>query len=153
DSETLAPATALRAEQLSFTVKGTTTLQPVGLAVRPGELVAIAGGSGAGKTTLLELLAGIRRPSPGPVTGGGDGPAGHHLAGSGRPGCVPQDAIIHAALPLRRTLVHAARLRIERHAGVDPEQVVDEVLDRMGLTERAAVRVSSLSGGQRKRAS
>ena len=38
-------------------------LQQLSLTVKPGELVAIAGGSGAGKTTLLETLAGLQPPS------------------------------------------------------------------------------------------
>ena len=42
-------------------------LQEMSLSVKPGELVAIAGGSGAGKTTLLETLAGLQPPSAGQV--------------------------------------------------------------------------------------
>ena len=42
-------------------------LQKLSLSVKPGELVAIAGGSGAGKTTLLEILAGLQPPSAGQV--------------------------------------------------------------------------------------
>jgi ABC-type multidrug transport system ATPase subunit len=112
------------------------TLGPVTAEVGGGRLVAIIGASGAGKTTLLELLAGVRAPTSGQVT--------HPF----EVGLVPQDDIVHAHLPLRRTLSYAARLRGES----DPA-VVDEVLDTLGLTGRCDAVVATLSGGERKRAS
>ena len=69
-------------------------------------------------------------------------------------GYVPQDDIIHADLPLVRTLRYAARLRLP--AGVSAAEIDEAVRDALvavGLTEQADVRVGSLSGGQRKRAS
>src|SRR3954447_8839063 len=86
-------------------------LQELSLSVKPGELVAIAGGSGAGKTTLLEILAGLQPPSAGDVWHDGNvcGPRGR---GDSRIGYVPQDDIIHLEMPLRRTLRYAARLRL-----------------------------------------
>ena len=124
-------------------------LDGIDLAVRRGELVAIAGGSGAGKSTLLETMAGLQRPTSGsvrwrPVSG----------TSPGRIGFVPQDDIIHRALPLRRTLWFAARLRLPSgtpRAAV--ERVVDETLHAVDLADRAGTRVADLSGGQRKRAS
>jgi ABC-type multidrug transport system ATPase subunit len=115
---------------------GDFTLEPVTAEIGAGRLVAIIGASGAGKTTLLELLAGVRVPTAGQVT---------HPP---EIGFVPQDDIVHAHLPLRRTLFYAARLRGEH----DPA-VVDEVLDTLGLRQRETSTVATLSGGERKRAS
>ena len=129
------------------------TLAPATLELPAGELVAIAGGSGAGKTTMLEVMAGLRVPSTGVASIGPGGVPAHELAGSGRIGVVPQDDIVHRELPLRRTLLHAARLRIDPDEPGDVERKVDEVLDRLDLSSRSGVRVGSLSGGQRKRAS
>ncbi|MEV4656004.1 ATP-binding cassette domain-containing protein [Micromonospora sp. NPDC049301] len=123
---------------------GRAILDDISLAVRPGEVVAIIGASGAGKTTLLETLARIRPPATGTVSYDGEGPIGY----------VPQDDIIHRELPLQRTLRYAARLRLPPDAG--PAEVtgrVAEVLAALRLTERAAVAVGRLSGGERKRAS
>ncbi|MGI5522335.1 ATP-binding cassette domain-containing protein [Micromonospora sp. CA-259024] len=123
---------------------GRRILDDVSLAVEPGEMVAIIGASGAGKTTLLETLAGIRRPLSGTVSYDGQGAIGY----------VPQDDIIHRELPLDRTLRYAARLRLPPGTGpVEAADRVTEVLAELRLTERAAVPVGRLSGGERKRAS
>jgi ABC-type multidrug transport system ATPase subunit len=131
--------------------RGRQLLHEVSFSVAPGELVALVGGSGAGKTTLLETMAGLRPPSSGAVLH--DGAAMGHGAAA-RIGFVPQDDIIHRDLPLRRTLRYAAGLRLP--AGTDAAgiaQTLDETLHDLDLADRSDVRVGSLSGGQRKRAS
>jgi ABC-type multidrug transport system ATPase subunit len=123
---------------------GRRTLHDVSLTIERGELVAIVGGSGTGKTTLLDTLAGIRPPAAGAVR-------------YSRPlnfGYVPQDDIIHRDLPLASTLRYAARLRLPKGtSSAEIDAVVRDVLAALDLTDRAGLRVGSLSGGQRKRAS
>ena len=94
-----------------------TLLDAVSFTIPAGELVAIVGPSGAGKTTLLETIAGIA-----PMTAGAvrfDGVDVHATAGAFRSvlGYVPQDDIIHADLPLARTL---------RYTGTTAAAVRDE---------------------------
>lgn len=143
---------AIALDAVTVRIGGTTTLGPVSLTLPAGRLTAIAGGSGAGKTTLLDVMAGVRRPSGGSTHVGADRTAAHALAGTGRVGVVPQDDIIHRELPLRRTLLHAARLRLARPRP-ELEARVDDILARLDLARRGGVRVGALSGGQRKRAS
>lgn len=128
-------------------------LQKLSLTVKPGELVAIAGGSGAGKTTLLETLAGLQPPSAGQVWHDGI-IRGARASADARIGYVPQDDIIHLEMPLRRTLRYAARLRMPAGTStVEAARVVEETMRDLDLADRADVPVRSLSGGQRKRAS
>ena len=128
---------AIEVRELAQQAKsGAVTLHDVSLTIRPGELVAIIGGSGAGKTTLLDTMCGLRPPAAGSVS-----------LISGNIGYVPQDDVIHLALPLARTLRYAAALRAV------PGASVDNVLRTLELTGRSLVPVGQLSGGERKRAS
>jgi ABC-type multidrug transport system ATPase subunit len=131
-----------------------TLLDDVSLSIPARELVAIVGPSGAGKTTLLEAIAGIAAATAGSVRF--DGVDVHANAGAFRSvlGYVPQDDIIHADLPLERTLRYAARLRLPSATRpTDIDAAVADALAAVGLTAQAGVRVGALSGGQRKRAS
>jgi ABC-type multidrug transport system ATPase subunit len=129
-------------------------LDDVSFTLEVGELVAIVGPSGAGKTTLLQAMAGLTRPTAGSVRFDGvDLHANLRLFRSVL-GYVPQDDIIHAELPLEHTLRYAARLRLPSSAtDAEVDGAVREAIDAVGLNAHASVRVGSLSGGQRKRAS
>jgi ABC-type multidrug transport system ATPase subunit len=131
-----------------------TLLDGVSFTLTPGELVAIVGPSGAGKTTLLETIAGVAPASSGSVAFDGVDVHANAKTFRGVLGYVPQDDIIHADLPLERTLRYAARLRLPSSTGAaEVNDAVSGALDAVGLTAQADVRVGSLSGGQRKRAS
>ncbi|MFD8420340.1 ATP-binding cassette domain-containing protein [Streptomyces sp. NPDC059466] len=142
--------TRIQARSVSQRVRGAgRVLDDVSLDIAPGRLTVIAGSSGAGKTVLLQTLAGLRVPTEGTVLhdGARPGPPGPEF------GFVPQEDIIHRELPLHRTLVYAAGLRMP--AGTPAESVtvrVDQVLEALGLSARASTPVHALSGGERKRA-
>lgn len=148
-STTLAPR--LQAHGISRRVGSRQLLAEVSLQFSPGEMVAIIGGSGAGKTTLLRALAGVVQPSTGTVYAHGSDIS---RSGSSSIGYVPQDDIIHLDLPLNRTLMYAARLRMDKTATTsDIWSAVERVLADLDLSKHGATPVRSLSGGQRKRAS
>jgi ABC-type multidrug transport system ATPase subunit len=149
-----AHAVSIAVEHLSKSTKdGHVILDNISLAVAPGELVAIVGGSGAGKTTLLEAMAGVRPATTGHVRF--DGSDLYENLGLFRTvlGYVPQDDIIHADLPLERTLRYAAGLRLPGASPAEIEHAVASAMAALDLTPRASTRVAALSGGQRKRAS
>ena len=131
-----------------------TLLDAVSFSISAGELVAIVGPSGAGKTTLLEAIAGVAPLRTGSVRL--DGIDLHANPGTFRSvlGYVPQDDIIHADLPLQHTLRYSARLRLpSATTRAEVDDAVREAIHAVGLTGQADIRVGSLSGGQRKRAS
>jgi ABC-type multidrug transport system ATPase subunit len=145
----------IAATDLWQTVKGgRNVLHGVSLTVNACELVAVVGGSGAGKTTLLEALAGVRPAERGHVRFDGVDLYENFDSFRRMLGYVPQDDIIHAELPLRRTLRYAAALRLpDSRSSADLDASVDRALAALDLSQRADVPVGALSGGQRKRAS
>jgi len=111
-------------------------LRGVGLAVDPGELVAVIGPNGAGKTTLLSILAGIVEPDGGTVS-----------SPNGEVGWVPQQAALYRRLTVEENLLLFARL--ERHG--NPRDSVEEMLELTELGERRNEIVARLSGGNQQR--
>jgi ABC-type multidrug transport system ATPase subunit len=143
-----------RIEALNVTIsvpagEGTKTiLSNVSAEIRSGEFVGILGGSGTGKSTLLRALCGLM-----PVTSGSiliDGAPLQAAVGNSGMGFVPQDDIVHHELTVRQALLYSARLRLKSPAQVI-EALVDGTIQRLGLVAQSRQRVSSLSGGQRKR--
>ncbi len=131
-----------------------TLLDAVSFTLSAGELVAIVGPSGAGKTTLLEAMAGFTGTTSGSVHFDGIDIRAHPGAFRSVLGYVPQEDIIHADLSLQRTLRYSARLRLPSStSGPEVDDAVRDAIDAVGLTGQVDVRVGSLSGGQRKRAS
>ena len=129
-------------------------LDAASFTVAAGELVAIIGPSGAGKTTLLEAIAGVSPTTSGSVRFDGIAVQANRDAFRSVLGYVPQEDIVHADLPLRRMLRYAARLRLPSStSATEIDDAVRDAIDAVGLPAHADVRVGSLSGGQRKRAS
>lgn len=145
---------AFQADGLVVTAGGRRLLDGVSFALDAGMLLGVIGPSGAGKSTLLNALTGFR-----PADGGSVGYAGRDLYSNyddlrNRMGLVPQQDVLHAQLTVRRALTYAARLRFPRDVSeTDRARRIEEVLDELGLTAHAEQRISTLSGGQRKRAS
>jgi ABC transport system ATP-binding/permease protein len=140
---------------LTKTVRGgKTILNDVSLSILPGEFVCIVGGSGAGKTTLMDAISGVRPATGGAVLYNGRDYYASMAQYRNVLGYVPQDDIIHTALPVRDTLRYAAQLRLPPDTSrADLDAAVDQTLGELGMTAQAKTVVGALSGGQRKRSS
>ena len=139
---------------LRRTVGDRVLLDDTTLSIEPCEFVAIVGASGAGKSTLMMALCGFQRASAGQVAINGDDLYAGYDAYRSTIGYVPQDDILHRALPVERALLHAARLRLP--ADTAPAELaarVDAVLAQVDMSAHRTKRVDQLSGGQRKRVS
>ena len=129
-------------------------LDDVGLTIQPNEFVGLLGPSGAGKSTLMDSLNGMRPATSGYVLINNLDLYRHLDSLKQSIGYVPQDDIIHRELTVYRTLYYVARLRLSRDVSTrEIDQIVNEVMDVTGLSERRDVPVGQLSGGQRKRVS
>jgi ABC-type multidrug transport system ATPase subunit/pSer/pThr/pTyr-binding forkhead associated (FHA) protein len=129
-------------------------LRDVSLAIAPREFVAIVGGSGAGKSTLLNALAGFAPAERGSVLVNGDDYYANFDAYRAMIGYVPQEDILHRALPAGQALAFAADLRLPADtAPAEVAQRIDRVLDDVEMAEHRATPIDRLSGGQRKRIS
>jgi ABC-2 type transport system ATP-binding protein len=138
-----APAVSVRGLRKSY--DGVVqALDGVDLDVRRGEVLAILGPNGAGKTTLVEILEGHRTADGGDVRVLGHDPAKRERAFRARIGIVLQEEGIDQTLSVREVVdLYSAAYPHPRPAA--------EVLDLVGLGDRPDVRVSALSGGQRRR--
>lgn len=129
-------------------------LDDVGLTIQPNEFVGLLGPSGAGKSTLMDSLNGMRPATSGYVLINNLDLYRQLDSLKQSIGYVPQDDIIHRELTVYRTLYYVARLRLSRDVSTkEIDQIINEVMDVTGLSERRDVPVSQLSGGQRKRVS
>lgn len=122
--------------------------------IRPGELVAIIGGSGAGKTTLVNCMNAFEPASQGDVLINGVSLYQNREAFRLQIGYVPQQDIVHDLLTVKEMLTFVARLRLPRELNrIEIDQQVDSTLAAVGLLEHKSTMIKQLSGGQRKRAS
>jgi ABC-2 type transport system ATP-binding protein len=116
----------------------------IDIEVQRGEVFGLLGPNGAGKTTTVEILEGYRERSAGEVSVLGHDPAARELTLRKRIGIVLQSSGIYSHLTPREALRH--------WAGFYPHpRDVEEVLNLMGLQEKADVRTRKLSGGQLRR--
>lgn len=131
-------------DYISHTYKGqvSPTLSDIALTIEPGEKVALIGRSGCGKSTLLHMLAGLLMPSEGCVR------INSHqvVRPSAKWNMMFQKPSLYPWMNVRQNaalgLILAGEMDLER---------IDELLELVGLSDKADAHVQSLSGGQQQR--
>ena len=137
---------AVTVEHLSKSYGHTVAVRDVSFEVQKGEVFALLGPNGAGKTTTVEILEGFRERSGGAVHTLGVDPADHSTQRWLRTkiGVVLQELAVEPYYSVRQVLT--------RNAGYYPNpRPVDEVIELIGLAEKADDRIKRLSGGQQRR--
>jgi len=129
-------------------------LQGINLTIRPGESVAIVGGSGCGKTTLLKLMMGLLTPGKGEVSLGGVSLVA--LGASGyRPliGAVMQEDLLLAGTLLENISLFDPKADMQRVAACAQMAAIHADIAAMPMNYNTLVgdMGSSLSGGQKQR--
>ncbi|WP_326808906.1 MULTISPECIES: FHA domain-containing protein [unclassified Streptomyces] len=133
---------------------GKVILNNVTFGVPEKSLIGVIGPSGSGKSTLLRALTGYRPADVGEVLYDNRNLYKQFAELRQRIGLVPQDDILHKELKVRTALRYAAKLRFPGDvAEAERNARVEEVLAELKLDIHATKRVTSLSGGQRKRVS
>jgi ABC-2 type transport system ATP-binding protein len=138
---------AIHVHDLHKSFKELQVLRGVDFDVEPGSIFALLGSNGAGKTTVVRILATLLKADAGTATVRG-------LDVTQAPGDVRESisltgqfAAVDEVLTGRENLVLVARLRHLRGAGV----IADRLLARFQLTDAADRKVSTYSGGMRRR--
>jgi D-methionine transport system ATP-binding protein len=148
-----APQDVVRLVELKRRFGVTAALDGVSLTVRKGEILGIIGRSGAGKSTLIRCLNGLERPDSGEVF-----IEGREISRLGERDLQPLRRRIgmifqHFNLLSAKTVEDnvALPLKIERRPKAERLQRAAELLDLVGLSEKAKAYPVSLSGGQKQR--
>ncbi|MEU1226063.1 FHA domain-containing protein [Streptomyces sp. NPDC005828] len=143
------------ARHLTVTVDGgKQILKDVTFGVPEKSLIGVIGPSGSGKSTLLKALTGYRPANEGDVLYDNRSLYKQFAELRQRIGLVPQDDILHKELTVQKALRYAAKLRFPGDtAAAEREARIDEVLRELKLDIHKEKKVTSLSGGQRKRVS
>ncbi|MCK2216233.1 ABC transporter ATP-binding protein [Actinomadura sp. ATCC 31491] len=146
---TTEPIPALACHGLAKRYGDLVAVQDVGFAVAPGQAYGLLGPNGAGKTTTISMLVGLLRPDAGGVTVGGVDLAADPMRAKARLGYVPQEVALYPELTGRENLRFFGRL-----FGLPRRELpgrIEEVLDLVGLAERADSKLGTYSGGMRRR--
>jgi ABC-2 type transport system ATP-binding protein len=135
---------AAEVRELQKSYDGVEAVRGISFELRAGEVFGLLGPNGAGKTTTVEILEGYRRPDAGQVRVLGVDPLEADADWRERIGVVPQSGDLFPNLTVREHLeLFSGYFAKQRPPG--------EVLEIVGLEEKADAKTRTLSGGQRRR--
>jgi len=138
---------AIRVQGLEKSYKELHVLRGVDFEVAPGSIFALLGSNGAGKTTIVRILSTLLRPDAGTATVNGFDVTKEPLRVRESISLTGQFAAVDEILSGRENLVLVAKLRHLKAPGA----VADDLLARFDLTDAASRKVSTYSGGMRRR--
>jgi len=136
-------------EGVSKLYGGVAAVRDVTLEVRRGEVLGLLGPNGSGKTTLLRMLTGYLSPTTGRLSVDGHDTERDRMAARRLIGYVPESLPLYSHMRVREFLRFMARLR-----GLDSaasNAAVAEVAEQVGLGDRLAAPIRTLSRGYRQR--
>jgi ABC-2 type transport system ATP-binding protein len=142
---TAGPAICVRGLEKSY--KKLEVLRGVDFEVAPGSIFALLGSNGAGKTTVVNILSTLLKADAGTASVNGFDVATQPAKVRASFSLTGQFAAVDEILSGRENLVLVARLRRRK----DPGAIADGLLERFSLTDAATRRVSTYSGGMRRR--
>jgi ABC-2 type transport system ATP-binding protein len=140
------PAIDIRGVEKSF--GAVRALGRIDLTVQRGEALALLGLNGAGKSTLINVIAGLARADAGTVSVHGHDVVSAYRAARRALGVVPQELVFDPFFEVREVL----RLQAGYFGlGREQDAYIDELLAALGLSDKAASPMRTLSGGMKRR--
>ena len=124
-------------------------LKGIDLTIEQGEFFGLLGPNGAGKSTLINILAGLLKPTYGQVSIMGHDVINAYQAARMSLGVVPQELVFDPFFNVREMLRFQAGYF---GRGRENYAWVDEVIENLGLTDKAHTNMRKLSGGMKRRA-
>ncbi|WP_120966345.1 ABC transporter ATP-binding protein [Comamonas sp. lk] len=122
-------------------------LQSVSLDIEEGEFFGLLGPNGAGKTTLISILAGLSRASSGRVLVQGSDVQANYADARRKLGIVPQELVFDPFFNVREAL----RFQSGYFGVKNNDDWIDELLESLGLSDKAHHNMRQLSGGMKRR--
>jgi ABC-2 type transport system ATP-binding protein len=138
---------AISVQNLTKSYKNVRVLEGVGFEVKTGSIFAMLGSNGAGKTTIVKILTTLLKHDSGTAIVNGFDVASNPEKVRQSISLTGQFAAVDEILTGRENLIMIAKLRHLKN----PHKVADELLNRFVLTDAANRRVSTYSGGMRRR--
>jgi ABC-2 type transport system ATP-binding protein len=117
--------------------------------IEEGEIFSLLGPNGAGKTTTISMLSTLFLPTSGEATIGGHPITREPMAVRNLIGVVPQDLALYEDLTARENLAFWGQMY--GLSGKKLKERIDQVLEQIGLTDKAKNRVKTYSGGMKRR--
>ncbi len=124
-------------------------VKDVSFSIEEGEIFSLLGPNGAGKTTTISMLSTLYTPTSGDAIIGGHSITKDPMGVRGIIGVVPQDLALYEDLTARENLIFWGQMY--NMSGKPLTTRVDEVLEQIGLTDKAKDRVKTYSGGMKRR--
>ena len=121
----------------------------VTLNINEWEFFGLLGPNGAGKSTLINMLAGLAKPSTGKISVMGYDVQNNYQEARHSVGIVPQELVFDPFFNVREMLRFQAGYFGK---GKENDVWVDEVIERLDLTDKASTNMRKLSGGMKRRA-
>lgn len=147
ENNTMVPA--IKIEQVHKRFGSLHALNGINLTINQGEFFALLGPNGAGKSTLINILAGLLKPSRGKASIMGHDVVSDYQAARMALGVVPQELVFDPFFNVREMLRFQAGYF---GRGRENDAWVDEVIESLGLTDKAYTNMRKLSGGMKRRA-
>ena len=122
-------------------------LDRVSLDIEEGEFFGLLGPNGAGKTTLISILAGLSKASEGRVLVQGSDVQADYAEARRKLGVVPQELVFDPFFNVREAL----RIQSGYFGVKNNEAWIDELLEGLGLADKATSNMRQLSGGMKRR--